>query len=108
MAGDRDKWHNHKQRDRHSELQSGFKRPDRDSGNYGNLTFSNFTKTLPSSGTVSIAGTFNRSYGGHTITGSTMAFNGASAQTLPATFPTYNNLTINNASGVTLGGKHHG
>ena len=74
--------------------------------NYGNLTFSNFTKTLPSSGIVSIAGTFaTGATGGHTITGSTIQFNGTNAQTLPANFTTYNNLTINNASGVTLGGN---
>ena len=49
---------------------------------YGNLTFSNFTKTLPSS-TVGIAGTFTPgSATGHTITGNTIDFNGA-AQTVP-------------------------
>ena len=75
-------------------------------GNYGNLTFSNFTKTLPNGGAVKIAGTFTTgATGGHTVTGSTVEFNGASAQTLPANFATYNGLTINNANGVTLGGN---
>ncbi len=74
--------------------------------NYGNLTFSNFTKTLPSSGTVRIAGTFTTgAAGGHTITGSTIEFNGSAAQTMPAGFTTYNNLTSNNAAGITLGGN---
>jgi hypothetical protein len=70
--------------------------------NYGNLTFSNFTKTLPNGGTVRIAGTFTTGAGGgHTITGSTVEFNGTSAQTLPSGFTTYNNLTLNNTAGVT-------
>jgi predicted outer membrane repeat protein len=71
-------------------------------GNYGNLTFSNFQKNLPGSGTVKIAGTFTTGAGGgHTLTGSTVEFNGASAQTLPSNFTTYNNLTLNNAAGAT-------
>ena len=124
--------------------------------NYGNLTFSNFNKTLASSGTIGIAGTFTPGSGtGHTIngstinfngagsqnipgftyfnltssggavarildpvntikiagvftpgtnvytiTGSTVEYNGAAAQTLPATFTTYNNLTLNNPTTV--------
>ncbi len=60
--------------------------------NYGNLTFSNFNKTLASTGTIGIAGTFTPgSATGHTITGSTINFNGAGAQTIPGF--TYNNLT---------------
>ncbi len=68
--------------------------------NYGNLTFSNFNKTLPSS-TVGIAGTFTTgSATGHTITGNTINFNGAGAQTIPAF--QYNNLTSSNIGGRTL------
>jgi len=60
--------------------------------NYGNLTFSNFSKTLAGSGTIGIAGTFTPGSGtGHTITGSTINFNGAGTQTIPGF--TYNNLT---------------
>ncbi len=60
--------------------------------NYGNLTFSNFSKTLASVGTIGIAGTFTPGSGtGHTITGSTINFNGAGTQTIPGF--TYNNLT---------------
>jgi hypothetical protein len=60
--------------------------------NYGNLTFSSFNKTLASSGTIGIAGTFTPGAGAaHTITGSTINFNGAGAQTIPGF--TYNNLT---------------
>ena len=71
-------------------------------GNYGNLIFSNFQKTLPSSGIVKIAGTFTTGAGGgHTLTGSTVEFNGAAAQTLPSNFTTYNNLTLNNTAGAT-------
>jgi hypothetical protein len=70
-------------------------------GNYGNLTFSNFTKQLPAS-TIRIAGTFTTgATGGHTVAGSTVEFNGSSAQTLPGTFNPYNNLTLNNVAGVT-------
>jgi hypothetical protein len=70
-------------------------------GSYGNLTFSDFTKTLPNSGTVKIAGTFTTgASGGHTVTGSTVEFNGVSAQALPANFTTYNNLTLNNPAGT--------
>ena len=65
--------------------------------NYGNLTFSNFSKTLASSGTIAVAGTFTPGTGtGHTITGSTINFNGAGTQTIPGF--TYNNLT--SSSGV--------
>lgn len=66
--------------------------------NYGNLTFSNFAKVLPSSGTIGVAGTFTPGAGsGHTITGSTFDFNGAGAQTVPAF--SYNNLTISGSRG---------
>jgi hypothetical protein len=69
--------------------------------NYGNLTFSAFAKTLPSSGTVGIAGTFTPGAASHTVTGSTIEFNGAGAQTVPAT--SYNNLTISgNRGGATV------
>jgi hypothetical protein len=74
--------------------------------NYGNLTFSAFTKVLPAIGTVGIAGTFNVNgvTTGHTITGSTIDFNGTGAQTVPVF--SYNNLTISGARAgatVTLG-----
>ncbi len=62
-------------------------------GTYGNLTFSNFTKTLPNGATVSIASTFTPGNAvGHTITGSLVDFNGTGAQTIPAF--NFNNLTI--------------
>lgn len=71
-------------------------------GNYGNLTFSNFNKTLPSSGTIGIAGTFNPGTAtNHTITGSTISFNGTSAQSFGSSF-NFHNLTISNTSGVTF------
>ena len=71
-------------------------------GNYGNLNFSNFNKTLPA-GTVGIAGIFTPGSGTPTVTGNTIFFNGTSAQTIPV-FP-YNNLTLNNAAGATLAGN---
>ncbi len=72
--------------------------------NYGNLTFSNFSKVLPN-GTVGVASVFTPgSGGGHTITNNTFNFNGAGAQTVPAF--AYNSLTISGArttNNVTLG-----
>lgn len=70
-------------------------------GTYGNLTFSSFNKTLPGTGTVFIAGTFTPGgASGHTITGSTIEFNGAGAQAIPAF--SYNNLSSSNVGGRTL------
>ena len=73
---------------------------------YNNLSNSgNGNRTLASSGTVGIAGSFTSGSGTYTVTGSTVAYKGSSAQTLPAGVGTYNNLTINNAAGVNLGGN---
>jgi hypothetical protein len=67
--------------------------------NYGNLTFSAFTKVLPSTGIIGVAGTFTSPVtSGHTITGSTFDFNGTGAQTIPVF--DYNNLTISGARTV--------
>lgn len=56
--------------------------------NYGNLTFSNFAKTLPS-GTVGVAGAFTPgSSTTHTITGNTFDFNGGTQN-----IPTFNGAT---------------
>jgi fibronectin-binding autotransporter adhesin len=78
--------------------------------NYGNLTISAGasarTVTLANSGTIGVFTTFSPSptNNTYTITGSTVAFNGNLAQTLPS-FTPYNNLTVNNAAGITLGGN---
>ena len=72
-------------------------------GTYGNLTFSNFMKVLPS-GVLGFPEHLRREVDGHTITGNTFDFNGAGTQTVPAF--AYNNLTISGARGgatVTLG-----
>lgn len=71
------------------------------SGNYGNLIFSNFNKTLSPS--IGIAGTFTPGSGTPTVTGNTINFNGSLLQTIPV-FP-YNNLQLNNAAGGNLGGN---
>ena len=69
-------------------------------GNYGNLVFSNFDKTLASSGITGISGLFTPgSASGHTITASTIDFNGGS-QNVPEF--TYNNL-IASGSGTKTG-----
>ena len=60
--------------------------------NYGNLIFSNFNKTLASTGNIGVAGIFTPGTGaGHMITGSTFEFNGG-AQSIPAF--NYNNLIL--------------
>ena len=69
-------------------------------GNYGNLSFNANAKVLPNGPTVGIAGTFTPGAASHTITGSTVDFNGAGAQTIPAT--NYFNLTSSNAGARTL------
>jgi hypothetical protein len=76
--------------------------------NYNNLTISQArttnSVTLASSGTIGVAGAFTPSAtftsGGFVVTGSTVAYNGTSAQTMGAF--TYNGLTISNSSGVSL------
>ena len=61
--------------------------------NYNNLTSSSTgARTLANSGTIGVAGIFTPGTNAYTITGSTIDFNGASAQTIPAF--NYNNLTI--------------
>ena len=64
-------------------------------GSYGNLTFSNYPKVFPSTGILSIAGTFTQGTGtGHVFTGSTVSFNGTTTQVIPAF--AYNNLMTSN------------
>lgn len=63
--------------------------------NYGNLIFSAYTKTLPpvSTDTIGIAGTFTSSLAiGHTVTGSSVSFNGSGDQTIPVF--NFNNLSL--------------
>lgn len=50
-------------------------------------------RTLASSGTIGVAGTFTPGSSTYTVTGSTVNFNGSSAQTVNADF-TYNNLQV--------------
>jgi hypothetical protein len=65
---------------------------------FGNLNATGGNRTLVSTGTIGICGTFTRGAGTYTITGSTVDFNGAGAQTIAA--GTYNNLTISNNRGA--------
>jgi hypothetical protein len=68
--------------------------------NYGSLTSSgNGPRILASSGTIGIAGTFAPGAGVYTTAGSTVNFNGASTQTIPAF--TFDNLTIGGAKSAT-------
>jgi len=68
--------------------------------NYNNLTNTG-NIALAGTGIVGIAGTFTP-VGTYTVTGSTVSFNGSAAQAIPAF--TFNNLTLNNAAGASLGG----
>lgn len=69
--------------------------------NYGNLSFNKFKKVLAFNGTIGVAGTFSPDTNStHTITGSTIEFNGSGAQTIPAF--KYNNLTSSNTGARTL------
>lgn len=74
--------------------------------NYGNLTFSNFNKTLPAA-TVGIAGTFTPGTAtGHTIAGNTIDFNGASQTLPPFNGGTgYNNLFTSGSGTKTASGN---
>ncbi|RYY68656.1 MAG: hypothetical protein EOO13_11705, partial [Chitinophagaceae bacterium] len=65
--------------------------------NYGNLTNTgNGPRTLASSGTIGIKNSFTPSTVANTITGSTIDFNGSTAQTIPAF--NYNNLKVSNTN----------
>jgi hypothetical protein len=69
-------------------------------GTYGNLIFSDFDKTLSSSGITGISGLFTPgTASGHTVAGSTIDFNGGS-QSIPEF--AYNNL-ITSGSGTKTG-----
>ena len=71
---------------------------------YNNLTISgSTTPVLVNGGTITIGGAFTPGSVVPTVTGNTVSFNGGSPQNIP-TF-TFNNLTINNSSGVTLTGN---
>src|SRR6185295_18970914 len=69
---------------------------------YNNLTSSSTgARTLESSGTVGLAGSFTPGTNAYTVTGSTVSFSGAGAQTIPAF--TFNSLTdVNTAATVSL------
>jgi hypothetical protein len=74
-------------------------------GNYANLSNSgNGDRTLENSGTIGVSGSFSPGSGNYTTTNSTVVYNGTSAQTAVALAPSsiYNNLTINNAAGVSM------
>jgi hypothetical protein len=65
--------------------------------NYANLNTSGTgTKTWPASGTTRISGSFNPGTSGHIVTGSTIEFNRAGAQNIPA-FTFHNLVTSGNA-----------
>jgi fibronectin-binding autotransporter adhesin len=68
--------------------------------NYGNLLSSgNGSRTLASSGTIGISGTFTIGTNTYTVTGSTVDYNGA-GQTVAAI--NYNNLALSNSGTKTL------
>jgi hypothetical protein len=69
--------------------------------NYNNLTStSSGARVLASSGTIGIAGTFTPGTNTYTVTGSTINYNAAGAQTVAAF--NYNNLTLSNSGAKTF------
>ena len=68
--------------------------------NFGNLNLTGGNRTLASSGTIGICGTYTPGAGTITTTGSTINFNGTGSQTIPAT--NYNNLTSSSSGARTL------
>jgi hypothetical protein len=70
--------------------------------NYNNLNGTGGARTLPSSGTVGVAGSFTPGAGAYTITSSTVSFNGSGAQSIAAF--TYNNLQTATGGTKTLAG----
>ena len=71
--------------------------------NYSNLTSSSTgNRTLASSGNIGVSGTFTPGTNTYTITGSTVVFNGTSAQTIPAF--SFANLSITNTSATVSAG----
>lgn len=68
--------------------------------NYGNLNLTGGNRVLASSGTIGVCGTFTPGGGTITNTGSTIDFNGAGSQTIPAF--AYNNLTSSSTGARTL------
>ncbi|MFY8004989.1 MAG: beta strand repeat-containing protein [Chitinophagaceae bacterium] len=72
-------------------------------GTYGNLTFSNFNKVLANTGSINISNIFTKGTAtSHTITGSTINFNGGS-QDIPGFV--FNNLTISGSANKTAQGN---
>ncbi len=69
----------------------------------GTLNGNGGNRILSNTGTITIGADFVPGSGTYTNTGSTVSFSGTSAQTIPAL--TFNNLTINNNAGVSLGGN---
>src|SRR4029079_19167660 len=70
--------------------------------NYGNLTSSGAgARTLASTGTIGVAGTFTPGTNAYTVAGSTVNFNNTGTQAV-ASF-TYNNLTVGGSGNKTAG-----
>lgn len=68
--------------------------------NYFNLTSSGTgARTLASSGTIGIAGTFTKGGNTYTVTGSTVNFNGTTNQTIPAFI--FHNLSVTSPASTT-------
>ncbi len=69
-------------------------------GQYGHLVFNNQAKVLPAAGNVSIQGDFDPgAAGGHTVTGSSLVFNGSGVQSILQA-AALNNVSV--STGVTL------
>jgi hypothetical protein len=66
--------------------------------NYGNLNLAGGPRTLSNTGTIGICGNYTPSAGVTTTTGSTVNFNGTSAQSILTSAANFNNLIISNTA----------
>lgn len=72
---------------------------------YNLTSSSNGARTLANTGTISISGVFTTGPNFYTTTGSTVSFNGAGAQDIPALNVPYNNIKVEGGSIKTLAGN---
>ena len=72
--------------------------------NYGNLNLAGGPRVLANAGTIGICGNYTPSAGVTTTTGSTVNFNGTTAQSILSNAAVFNNLTISNTTSTVSSG----
>ena len=68
--------------------------------NYGNLNLTGGPRVLSGTGTIKICGNYTPSTSGTTVTGSTVEFNGTSAQSILISAADFDNFRVSNTSGT--------